>query len=382
MVLDRARLAGARAAVRHDAADRSTPTTPRSPPPAPCSTSASAPPGTAAGPQGDAERDAAVDDGGLDFLRERIRARLTVMAVAEGELRPGRRRRAPAGRRRDRDRRRRHAARRAPPGPRRRGHRRAGRGRARARRRDRVPSAGSEDIARVYAPARLPARRHRLHRRVSEPAPSLARRARRARDRVLARSSSTSPTSRPPPPRSGAAPTRCPRSACSRGGSTAATGRARARERWLAAAAGVLFAIDILVWHYAIRDVGAGLATVLGNLQVVVVPFLALAVLGERVPRSILVALPPVCAGVLLVSGALEDGAYGVNPARGALLGVATGLAYAAVPAVQRQGEHGPAPPGGRAVRHVAGRRGRRAGLRPPRSASTTSPRPGRARAG
>jgi drug/metabolite transporter (DMT)-like permease len=110
------------------------------------------------------------------------------------------------------------------------------------------------------------------------------------------------------------------------------------RERWLAGAAGVLFALDILVWHYAIRDVGAGLATVLGNLQVVVVPFLALAVLGERVPRSILIALPPVCAGVLLVSGALESGAYGANPARGALLGVATGLAYAAFLLVQRQG--------------------------------------------
>jgi len=110
------------------------------------------------------------------------------------------------------------------------------------------------------------------------------------------------------------------------------------RERQLAAAAGVLFAIDIVVWHYAIEDVGAGLATVLGNLQVVVVPFLALAVLGERVPRSILFALPPVCAGVLLVSGALEDGAYGANPARGVLLGVATGLAYAAFLLVQRQG--------------------------------------------
>ena len=58
------------------------------------------------------------------------------------------------------------------------------------------------------------------------------------------------------------------------------------RERRLAAAAGVLFAIDMVVWHYAIRDVGAGLATVLGNLQVVIVPFVALAVLGERVPRG------------------------------------------------------------------------------------------------
>jgi drug/metabolite transporter (DMT)-like permease len=111
-----------------------------------------------------------------------------------------------------------------------------------------------------------------------------------------------------------------------------------ARERWLAGAAGLLFAVDIMVWHYAIKDVGAGLATVLGNLQVVIVPFLALALLGEQVPRRILVALPPVCGGVLLVSGALEHGAYGVNPARGALLGIATGFAYAAYLLVQRQG--------------------------------------------
>jgi drug/metabolite transporter (DMT)-like permease len=111
-----------------------------------------------------------------------------------------------------------------------------------------------------------------------------------------------------------------------------------ARERRLAAAAGLLFAVDIMVWHYAIEDVGAGLATVLGNLQVVVVPFLALAVLGEQVPRRILVALGPVCCGVVLVSGALEHGAYGANPARGAVLGIATGFAYAAYLLVQRQG--------------------------------------------
>jgi GNAT superfamily N-acetyltransferase len=45
-------------------------------------------PGTASGPQGRKERDAAADGGGLDFLRERLRTRVTVMAVAEGELGP------------------------------------------------------------------------------------------------------------------------------------------------------------------------------------------------------------------------------------------------------------------------------------------------------
>ena len=58
--------------------------------------------------------------------------------------------------------------------------------------------------------------------------------------------------------------------------------RPRATRR-LASRAGVFFAADLIFWHHAIEDVGAGLATVLGNLQVVVVPFAAWALLGERV---------------------------------------------------------------------------------------------------
>src|SRR5207344_182391 len=45
--------------------------------------------------------------------------------------------------------------------------------------------------------------------------------------------------------------------------------------------------------------------------------------------------------------GALEHGAYGANPARGALLGIATGLAYAAYLLVQRQGSMDLRRPGG-----------------------------------
>jgi drug/metabolite transporter (DMT)-like permease len=115
-------------------------------------------------------------------------------------------------------------------------------------------------------------------------------------------------------------------------------GRRSWADRRLAVPAGLLFAVDLIAWHHAIQDVGAGLATVLGNLQVVVVPFLALAVLGERVPRRILLALPLVCFGVLLVSGALESGGYGANPSRGVLYGIVTGLTYAAFLLVQRQG--------------------------------------------
>ena len=110
------------------------------------------------------------------------------------------------------------------------------------------------------------------------------------------------------------------------------------RERRPAAVAGVVFAVNMTIWHYAIRDIGAGLSTVLGNIQVVVVPFLAWALLRERVPRSILVALPLVCVGVLFVSGALEDGAYGANPPRGVAFATGAGLLYASFLLIQRAG--------------------------------------------
>jgi drug/metabolite transporter (DMT)-like permease len=101
------------------------------------------------------------------------------------------------------------------------------------------------------------------------------------------------------------------------------------RERGLAIPAGIFFAADLIFWHHAIGDVGAGLATVLGNLQVVIVPFAAWALLGERIDGRILMALPLICSGVVLISGVLETGAYGAEPLRGVLFGFLTGVAYA-----------------------------------------------------
>ncbi|MGZ8647640.1 MAG: DMT family transporter [Solirubrobacteraceae bacterium] len=109
------------------------------------------------------------------------------------------------------------------------------------------------------------------------------------------------------------------------------------RARLLAVPAGIFFAADLIFWHHAIEDVGAGLATVLGNLQVVVVPFVAWVVLGERVQARLLAALPLVCSGVLLISGVFETGAYGANPARGVMFGILTGLTYAGFLLVLRQ---------------------------------------------
>lgn len=100
------------------------------------------------------------------------------------------------------------------------------------------------------------------------------------------------------------------------------------RARALAWLAGVFFAADLVLWHNSIEQVGAGLSTVLANTQVVLVGLLTWAIIGERPPRSAVAAIPVVGVGVILISGVLEDSAYGSNPQLGALLGVLTGIAY------------------------------------------------------
>lgn len=123
-------------------------------------------------------------------------------------------------------------------------------------------------------------------------------------------------------------------------------GKRPRRARVIAWAAGVFFAADLILWHHAIEQVGAGLATVLGNTQVVLVAVLAWAVLGERPPRA-LASIPIVGVGVVLISGVLEEGAYGANPAFGAIFGVLTGVAYSGFLLTLREG--------GRDLRRPAG---------------------------
>ncbi|MBI3750898.1 MAG: DMT family transporter, partial [Chloroflexi bacterium] len=115
----------------------------------------------------------------------------------------------------------------------------------------------------------------------------------------------------------------------------------------LAVIAGVFFAADLLSWHHAVDAVGAGMATVLGNLQVLVVPLVAWFALGERPPRPALLALPVVLGGAVLISGVLGTGAYGVDPPLGVALGTFTAFAYAGYLLVIRHG--------GRDLRRPAG---------------------------
>ena len=106
----------------------------------------------------------------------------------------------------------------------------------------------------------------------------------------------------------------------------------------LAMLAGVFLALDLVIWHHTIGLVGAGLATVLGNTQVVIVALLAWWLLGERPTKRTLLALPVVLIGVVLISGVVGTGAYGTNPGLGVILGMVVGLAYAAFLLVLRRG--------------------------------------------
>jgi drug/metabolite transporter (DMT)-like permease len=102
--------------------------------------------------------------------------------------------------------------------------------------------------------------------------------------------------------------------------------------------AGVMFAADLTFWHHSIEAVGAGLATVLGNIQVVLVGLLAWAFLGERPENRSLTAIPVVFAGVVLISGVVGSGAYGDDPLLGVVFGVVTAITYALFILILRHG--------------------------------------------
>jgi len=101
---------------------------------------------------------------------------------------------------------------------------------------------------------------------------------------------------------------------------------AAARRR--AFVAGLCLAVDLVLWNHAIAEVGAGVATVLGNLQVLFVAFAAWALFKERPERKFLIFLPVVMVGVVLVSGMVGGDGGGTHPLAGIVYGLGTSLAY------------------------------------------------------
>jgi drug/metabolite transporter (DMT)-like permease len=104
---------------------------------------------------------------------------------------------------------------------------------------------------------------------------------------------------------------------------------------WLA---GVFFAVDLEMFHHTIPLVGAGLAPVMGNTQVLFVGVLAWLLLREPMPFRTALSIPVVLIGVILISGVIGADAYGANPQLGVLTGLATGISYAGFLIVLRQG--------------------------------------------
>ena len=120
------------------------------------------------------------------------------------------------------------------------------------------------------------------------------------------------------------------------------------RRTWaLATLAGVFFACDLVSFHMAVDVIGAGLGTVMGNVQVVIIAFAAWILWGERPRRAVLVALPVIMFGVVLISGVVGSGAFGADPRLGAAIGMVTAASYSGYLLVIRQAspDHRPAGP-------------------------------------
>lgn len=107
--------------------------------------------------------------------------------------------------------------------------------------------------------------------------------------------------------------------------------RLSVRSRWLARLAGVFLAGDLILWSHSITAIGAGLGTVVTNLQVLIISLLAWLILGERPRRSLMLASPVMLAGLALVGGlaGLGGHAYGTDPSLGVGYGVGVAFLYA-----------------------------------------------------
>jgi drug/metabolite transporter (DMT)-like permease len=119
-----------------------------------------------------------------------------------------------------------------------------------------------------------------------------------------------------------------------------------ARSRWLARLSGVFLAGDLILWSHSISAIGAGLATVVTNLQVLIVALLAWWILGERPRRSLLLASPVMFAGLTLVAGLAGAHAYGTRPGIGVILGVAVAILYTIFILMLRHATVAPGPGG------------------------------------
>jgi len=127
------------------------------------------------------------------------------------------------------------------------------------------------------------------------------------------------------------------------------------RERAIAFVAGVLLALDIVAWHTSIEMIGTGLATLIANSQVGIVPLVTWMLLGERPARAALIAMPVVMVGLSLITGLGREDTFGDRPVMGVAVAVFAAILYSGFLIGYRRSNRSLAPPAGSLMDAVLG---------------------------
>jgi len=98
--------------------------------------------------------------------------------------------------------------------------------------------------------------------------------------------------------------------------------------RVLAFVSGIMLALDLAFWHESIALIGAGLATVIANVQIVFVATAAWYLYGEGLTGKTMLVVLAVLTGIALTSGLARHDAYGEAPMTGVVVGVIAGACY------------------------------------------------------
>jgi len=100
------------------------------------------------------------------------------------------------------------------------------------------------------------------------------------------------------------------------------------RTRWTAFGAGLILAPDMLSYHSSMIFIGIGIATLIGNSQVIIVTLASWKLFGEKPNQAILISLPIVVIGLALISGIADTNPYGEDPVKGVVFGTMAAFFY------------------------------------------------------
>lgn len=116
------------------------------------------------------------------------------------------------------------------------------------------------------------------------------------------------------------------------------------RLRLLAGVAGMFLGLDVIAWQMAVDHIGAGLATLIANTQVVIVPIATWWVFRERPANRVFVAMPVVLGGLGLITGLGRADSFGEDPVLGAVFGCVAAILYSGFLVMFRRSNRGLAP--------------------------------------